>query len=96
MKNLLFVLISSIFFVVNNGYSQTDTIKYEFIKEGHLKGLRKANPKEIDPSKKIKLDGVSIPVYTTEGQKVQGMKMMEILMSGDFVPDFYFFPRKKV
>ena len=92
MKKSTLLLIFTFLFAWDKSYSYTNLSKNdstEFIKEGYLKGLRKVNPKDIDPSKKIKLDGVSVPVYTVEGNKVQGMEMMQLLMSGDFIPEQY-------
>lgn len=62
----------------------------------HLKGLTKAGPNDLDPSKPLKFDGESIPVYTEDGKKLRGMELMQAVMSGDFVPEPYIDERKEV
>ena len=99
MKKATFLLIFIFLIAFNRGYTCSNLIKIdstEFVKEGYLKGLRKANAKDIDPSKKIRLDGVTVPVYTIDGNKVQGMEMMQLLVSGDFLPEQYINEEKEV
>jgi thiol-disulfide isomerase/thioredoxin len=91
MKKKLFLIFLLNFFI-EEIYSQSNEVKKEsteFIKDGFLKGLRKASAGDIDSNQKLKLDGVSIPIYTLEGKRVQGMEMAQMLMSGEYAPDIY-------
>ena len=64
--------------------------------EDHLNGLKKAGEDDIDPSQKIMFDGESIPVYTVEGKRIKGMEMMELMMSGDYIPEPYINENKEI
>jgi peroxiredoxin len=61
-----------------------------------FKGLKKAQEGDIDPSQQIRLDGNSIPIYNNKGKRVQGMEIMQSLMSGDFTPDLYINNNKEI
>ncbi|MCX6160814.1 MAG: hypothetical protein NTV87_05690 [Ignavibacteriae bacterium] len=55
-----------------------------------LKDLRKAGDDEIDHSKPLILDGVSIPVISEDGKSLSGEELMKVMMTGDDGIDPYF------
>lgn len=59
-------------------------------------GLRKAGFKDLDLSKPLMLDGVSTPVYTENLMLVQGNAFMEMMRSGEYIPDVYIDSAKAV
>jgi peroxiredoxin len=61
-----------------------------------LKGLTKAGPDDIDPSKPIMLDGVSIPVYSEDMKRLKGDSFMKVMMSADYIPEPYIDSTKTV
>lgn len=61
-----------------------------------LAGLHKASPDELDPNEPLMIDGISIPLYSENLEKLTGEKMMEYMMSGDYVPEPYVDDQKKV
>jgi peroxiredoxin len=61
----------------------------------YLKGLVKAGDIDLI-DKEIEFDGESFPVYTTEGKRVRGNIMMELLMSNKYIPDFYMDKEKEI
>lgn len=61
-----------------------------------LDSLTKATMMDLDPSTEITIDGVSIPVFTTDGKLLSQEEMMQRLMKGDVAPDFYIDDNKEV
>lgn len=61
-----------------------------------LKGLTKAGPDDIDPSKPIMLDGVSVPVYSEDMKRLEGESLMKVMMSADYMPEPYIDSTKTV
>ncbi len=57
--------------------------------------LTKATDEELG-TKQIMLDGESVPVYNMEGERVRGMEMAKLLMSGNYSPDFYLDKEKEI
>lgn len=57
--------------------------------------LHKAKEDEMQ-GQQIMLDGVSIPVYTMEGKKIEGMAIMEMMMKGEMMPDIYMNEEKEI
>lgn len=54
----------------------------------YLKGLTKATENNFS-DEKIMLDGESIAVYDADGNRLKGMKLLNIMSSGDYMPEFY-------
>ena len=68
-------------------------------KEGPLKGLRKLQDEEMyfmQDEINEALSDTRMPVYDTEGKKVSQEKLDEILMSPEYVVDFYVDENKKI
>jgi thiol-disulfide isomerase/thioredoxin len=49
--------------------------------------LRKADFKDLDPSKPLMLDGVSTPVYSENLTLLEGEAFMKAMSTGDLIPD---------
>jgi peroxiredoxin len=64
--------------------------------EGPLKGLKKAMPGDIDPSKQIMLNPDEMPMYMENGDQIKGNKFMEAIMSGKYVPEPYIDDKKEI
>lgn len=56
-------------------------------KDNPLKGLRKAGPEDLDPSKPIMLDPLRMPMYYENMSKVNPEQFMSSMMSGEYVPE---------
>lgn len=57
-------------------------------KKEYLKGLTKATENNFS-DEKIMLDGESIAVYDADGNRLKGLKLFNIMSSGDYMPEFY-------
>jgi peroxiredoxin len=75
--NLLLILLSAI--TLSNLNAQNDL----------LDSLTKVNMEELDPSKEIMIDGITIPVFSIDGKQLSQEEMMQQFMKGDVAPDFY-------
>jgi len=75
--NLLLILLSAL--TLSNLNAQNDL----------LDSLTKANMEELDPSKEIMIDGITIPVFSIDGKQLSQEEMMQQFMKGDVAPDFY-------
>ena len=75
--NLLLILISAL--TLSNLNAQNDL----------LDSLTKASMEELDPSKEIMIDGITIPVFSVDGKQLSQEEMMQQFMKGDVAPDFY-------
>lgn len=65
-------------------------------KKDFLKGLTKAGEGDLNPETPIMFDGVSIPVYSENGDKIEGMKLMELMMKGIYMPEPYINDKKEI
>ena len=81
MKFKQFIILT----IVLIGFS---TINLNAQNKEYLKGLTKATGKEV-ATKQIMLDGESIPFYNDKGNRVRGNEIKEVMMSGNYTPDFY-------
>ena len=84
---------------VSSNYAQVIQATNENLsvkKENPLKGLRKANFTELDPSKPLMLDGISTPVYTENLTLVEGDDFMKVMSNGDYFPEVYIDSNKEV
>jgi hypothetical protein len=75
--NLLIILVSAL--TLSNLNAQNDL----------LDSLTKASMEELDPSKEIMIDGITIPVFSVDGKQLSQEEMMQQFMKGDVAPDFY-------
>jgi peroxiredoxin len=92
MAKKFFLLSCLLVFIMNAGYSQITETKNETKSESQdnpLKGLKKAGPEDLDPSKPIMLDPNSTPIYFENLTLVKEEDFMNALMSGDFRPEPY-------
>lgn len=85
-KNIIFPIIllsiSSIHLIAQNQqYAETIT-------KETLKTLTKVTENEL-MEQDIMIDGETIPVYNLEGKRIREMEIMNAMMSGDLIPDFY-------
>ena len=81
MKFKQFIILT----IVLIGFS---TINLNAQNKEYLKGLTEATKKEV-ATKQIMLDGESIPFYNDKGNRVRGNEIKEVMMSGNYTPDFY-------
>lgn len=73
-------------------------------KKEYLKGLTEASENDLsdkeltfdESDKELKFDEESIPVYNIEGKRIEGMEMMETIMSGNYIPVFYVDKNKEI
>ena len=75
--NLLIILVSAL--TLSNLNAQNDL----------LDSLTKASMEELDPSKEIMIDGITITVFSVDGKQLSQEEMMQQFMKGDVAPDFY-------
>lgn len=71
------------------------SISTSVLAQDHLKGLTKASKIELS-KKKIAFDGETIPVYNLEGKRIRGQEMMQAMMSGKYIPEFYLDDKKEI
>lgn len=88
-RSIIFIFIlSSLFSLIKIQAQETETKAY-------LKGLVKVANEELG-TMKIQMDGETFPIYNMDDERVRGMEMMEALMSGDHVPEFYMDDNKEI
>lgn len=92
-KNIISLLLLCGILIVN--YSCQNSGKKKNNDEEYLQGLTKASEKDLG-KQDIMFDGESFPVYNKSGERIKGEKMMEFMMSGNYIPDFYVDENKKV
>ncbi len=92
-KKIISLLLLCGILIVN--FSCQNSKKEKINDKEYLQGLTKANEKDLG-QQEIMLDGESFPVYDKAGEKIKGEKMMEIMMSGNYTPDFYVDQNKKI
>ena len=96
MKFSKIIMFALVFSVTTTTYlnaqnqKASQTVQYDF-----LKGLTKASADDMS-DQKIMLDGESIPVYSSEGKRVRGMEMMQLMTSSGISPDFYLDAEKEI
>ncbi len=71
---------------LNKAASRSDTSVTETV--DFLDGLSKANMEELGESE-LMIDGESTPLYLPDGERVRGNKMMDLLMTGKYIPEAY-------
>lgn len=69
--NLLLILISVL--TLSNLNAQNDL----------LDSLTKASMEELDPSKEIMIDGITIPIFSVDGKQLSQEEMMQQFMKGN-------------
>ncbi|QTD38941.1 TlpA family protein disulfide reductase [Polaribacter batillariae] len=98
MRLKLIIILTVLFsnFCLTNLVAQTQTKDSTKIsKKEFLKGLTKASEKDLS-DKEIMLDGETIPVYSVKGKRIRGNEMMQVMISGNYVPDFYIDSNKEI
>ena len=96
-KNILLIL--ALLFITNFLFSQQTIVKKESVpsqKKNPLTGLKKAEFKDLDPSKPLMLDGISTPVYSENLTLIKGEEFMKVMSSGDFIPEVFMDKNKEV
>ena len=58
------------------------------VKKTFLKGLTMADKEDFSKERVMLSDG-NITVYDIEGNKIKGMKLMQAMKSGNYVPEYY-------
>ncbi|MBM3178542.1 MAG: TlpA family protein disulfide reductase [Bacteroidetes bacterium] len=97
MKHLLIQLFILLFLFTSSFQAAAQRNKKDNKSQSSvLAGLHKALPDELDQNEPLMLDGVTIPVYSENLEKLTGDKMMEYMMSGDYLPEPYIDEQKKV
>jgi len=87
LSNYLFILLFSI---LTLSLQAQESEQPEF-----LKGLVKASEEDLG-QQQIMLDGESIPVYKTDGTRVKGMELMQMMMKNEYYPDIYIDESKEI
>jgi thiol-disulfide isomerase/thioredoxin len=98
MRKLLMTLLTFVFSLTAS-QAQTNELRKETSSRNSpdpLKGLRKANFSELDPSKPLMLDGIATPVYSANLVLIGQEELMKELSGGDFIPDVYIDSSKEV
>jgi len=92
-----FTLIVLVFlFSIANIFAQINKENTNSNNTNPLQGLRKAKFTELDPSKPLMLDGISIPVYREDHTLVEGDDFMKVMSNGDYFPEVYIDSNKEV
>jgi len=89
-KNAFIIILLLCGIFLNSTINAQEAPEKEF-----LQGLVKVSNGELG-SMQIMMDGETFPIYNMDDERVQGMKMMEYMMSGDFVPEFYMNDQKEI
>jgi peroxiredoxin len=92
MKKIILLATLALLFVVSNLNAQKNNTKKtanSAQKENPLKGLKKAGPNDLDPSKPIMLDPFNTPIYFENLSRLKPEEFMNAMMSGDYVPEPY-------
>jgi hypothetical protein len=58
------------------------------VKKTFLKGLTMADKEDFSKERVMLSDG-NITVYDIEGNKIKGMKLMQAMKSGNYIPEYY-------
>jgi len=85
-------MLLTLLLLINNSYAQVTEATKDAIVEKNttlLKGLRKAEFKDLDPEKPLMLDGVNTPVYSESLALIEGDEFMKVMMSREYIPDPY-------
>ena len=61
-----------------------------------LDSLTKASMEELDPSKEIMIDGITIPIFSLDGKQLSQDEIMQQFSKGDVAPDFYIDDNKDI
>ena len=86
------IMLLTLLLLINNSYAQVTEATKDAIVEKNttlLKGLRKAEFKDLDPEKPLMLDGVTTPVYSESLTLIEGDEFMKVMMSREYIPDPY-------
>lgn len=92
MKKIILLALMAVLFVASNANAQKNSSKKTTKtaqKDNPLKGLKKAGPEDMDPSKPIMLDPFNTPIYFENLKRLKPEEFMTAMMSGDFVPEPY-------
>ena len=83
------IVILTILLTANHNYAQVKNETVITENTNPLKGLRKADFKDLDPSKPLMLDGFSTPVYSENLELLKGEAFMKVMSTGDMIPDVF-------
>ena len=61
-----------------------------------LDSLTTASMEELDPSKEIMIDGITIPIFSLDGKQLSQDEIMQQFSKGDVAPDFYIDDNKDI
>jgi len=81
------VLIFTLGVVLSCSYQKKNNQTTQHEEVHFLDGLKLANDDEMEI--KLMLDGNSIPIYNEEGNKLGKIKIMKMMMTGDYLPQPY-------
>jgi cytochrome oxidase Cu insertion factor (SCO1/SenC/PrrC family) len=83
------IVILTILLTANHNYAQVKKETVTTENTNPLKGLRKADFKDLDQSKPLMLDGFSTPVYSENLELLKGEAFMKVMSTGDMIPDVF-------
>lgn len=86
MKKFAILFICTVSLLACN--SQETQKKEKFEQLSVLEGLTEMSKEDYNNSK-LMLDGNTIKVYDEEGQQLKGMKLMNLMMSGEYIHKAY-------
>jgi len=92
MNKMKWMIVLIFILSINYSYAQVTIIIKDTIQEKNttlLKGLRKAEFKDLYPEKPLMLDGVTTPVYSESLTLIEGYEFMKVMMSREYIPNPY-------
>jgi thiol-disulfide isomerase/thioredoxin len=92
MTTKIWILIVGIVFFSRNLNAQQDDLRKKSATENQSKpldGLKKAGPGDIDPNIPMMLDPMSTPMYFEDLSVLNQNDFLNVMMSGDYLPEPY-------
>jgi len=95
IKKIISLLLLHVVLIVNFSCQESKKEKTDDSNKEYLQGLTKANEKDLG-EQEIMFDGKTFPVYNMTGARIEEAKMIEMMMSGNYTPDFYIDKNKTI
>jgi peroxiredoxin len=99
MTKRIWLIAFAMVIIVSNGIAQVTNLEQGTVVKKNidlLKGLKKAEPGDIDAGKPLMLDPSATPIYSDNLSLIEGDEFMRIMMSGDYIPEPYIDNNKEV
>ena len=88
-KQVWLIVISFLMISIKFSAQVKDAKTDSLVVNNPLKGLKKAGPGDIDPSKPLMLDPTATPIYFEDFSRIQEADFMNVMVSGDYMPEPY-------